>query len=233
MAEAVRDMRRSQEEWLPEPPNIDHLITEDDTPVYNIFSEKQQRLLVDSLYSSWKPARSFVALANVGLFYSVHESAVVPDMLLSLDVRLPEELWEKGHRSYFLWEYGKTPEVVVEIVSNTRGGEIQKKTQIDAETGVWDYVVFDPQNVIQKTPLRIYEFTAGQYIPRVDLQLERVGLKLQLWDGEFENKREQWLRWCDADGNMLLTGAERAEQERQRAERLAAQLRALGIEPDI
>ena len=48
-----------------------------------------------------------------------------------------------------------------------------------------------------------------------------------------------WLRWWDRDGNLLLTGAERAEQEkqraeqeRQRAERLAAKLRELGVDPD-
>jgi hypothetical protein len=48
-----------------------------------------------------------------------------------------------------------------------------------------------------------------------------------------------WLRWCDREGTLILTGAERAEQERQlaeqerlRAERLSAQLRALGIEPE-
>ncbi len=40
-----------------------------------------------------------------------------------------------------------------------------------------------------------------------------------------------WLRWYDQEGNLLLTGAERVEHERQRAERLAAQLRALGVEP--
>lgn len=34
-------------------PNIDALTTEDDTPVDNLPSEKQQRLLTEPLYSSW------------------------------------------------------------------------------------------------------------------------------------------------------------------------------------
>ena len=34
-------------------PNIDDLVTEDDTPVDNLPSEKQQRLLTEPLYSSW------------------------------------------------------------------------------------------------------------------------------------------------------------------------------------
>jgi hypothetical protein len=50
-------------------PNVDHLVTEDDTPVDNIFSEKQQRLLTEPLYNSWSgpgEGRPFVAMANVG-----------------------------------------------------------------------------------------------------------------------------------------------------------------------
>jgi hypothetical protein len=49
-----------------------------------------------------------------------------------------------------------------------------------------------------------------------------------------------WLRWWDQQGNLLLTGHEKAaesqnqlEQERQKVERLAAQLRAAGIEPEV
>ncbi|NEN90612.1 MAG: hypothetical protein F6K48_17540 [Okeania sp. SIO3H1] len=42
-----------------------------------------------------------------------------------------------------------------------------------------------------------------------------------------------WLRWWDNQGNsILLTGEERAQQEYQRAERLAEKLRQMGINPD-
>jgi hypothetical protein len=85
-------------------PAVEHLVTEDDTPVDNTFSEKQQRLLTESLYSSWA-GHQFVAMANVGLFFSVHQPPLVPDVLLSLDVTMPENLWLKSHRSYFIWEY--------------------------------------------------------------------------------------------------------------------------------
>ncbi len=42
---------------LPESPDVSHLITEDDTPVDNLFSEKQQRLLTRPLYVTSKPIR--------------------------------------------------------------------------------------------------------------------------------------------------------------------------------
>jgi hypothetical protein len=65
----------------------------------------------------------------------------------------------------------------------------------------------------------------------LDNWLEQVGLGLALWQGEFKGKTYQWLRWCDREGNLLLTGDERTKQEHQRTERLAAILRAQGIDP--
>jgi hypothetical protein len=218
-------------------PDISHLVTEDDTPVDNIFSEKQQRLLTESLYASWggppgEEKRPFVALANVGFFYSVGEPPAVPDVLLSLDVSLPEELWEKQHRSYFIWEYGKPPEVVIEIVSNRKGGELDSKRRKYARFGIAYYVVFDPATLLSNNVLQLFELWRLAYIPQEDYWLSEVGLGLVLWEGEYEGHFAQWLRWVDQDGELILTGAERAKEAHERAERLAAQLRALGVEPE-
>ncbi len=67
-----------------------------------------------------------------------------------------------------------------------------------------------------------------------------------VWQGSYQKITEQWLRWYDDSGNWILPSEEgqrqqaeqvaverqRAERERQRADRLLAQLRALGVEPD-
>jgi hypothetical protein len=58
-------------------------------------------------------------------------------------------------------------------------------------------------------------------------------VELGIWQGRYQNLELPWLRWWDAEGNLLLTGAERAEREYQRAESLLAQLRAAGIEPQV
>jgi len=75
-------------------PDISDIVTDDDTPVDNIASEKQQRLLTEPLCTSWSgpppvdgDLRPFLATANVGLFSSVHELPLVPDALLSVDVQ--------------------------------------------------------------------------------------------------------------------------------------------------
>lgn len=231
-------------------PNVDDLITEDDTPVDNFASEKQQRLLTEPLYSSWAgpgEGRSFLVSANVGLFASVHEPPVVPDVFLSLDVTVPEDWWAKRQRTYFFWELGKAPEVVMEVVSNQQGGETDTKMRTYARLGIPYYVIYDPLEQVQDGVLRAYELTPQRVYDETSPELlAGAGLGLRLWQGEFEDKEDVWLRWQDADGNLIPTGAERAEQERQRAEQerqraeqaeqraqqLIAQLRALGVEPE-
>ncbi len=229
---------------------VDHLVTEDDTPVDSLFSEKQQRLLTEPLYSSWAgpgEGRPFLVMANVGLFYALYKPPIVPDVLLSLDVQAPSDLWPKEHRSYFIWLYGKPPDVVIEIVSNREGEELGRKLETYARIGVPYYVVFDPGGFLGIGLLRVHELSPLKP-PKVisEKELPGVGLGLTLWQGEYEGVEALWLRWCDLEGQVIPTGAERAEQERQRAEqerqraererqraeRLAAQLRALGVEPE-
>jgi Uma2 family endonuclease len=244
-------------------PKVDNIVTEDDTPVDNWFSEKQQRLLTEPLYSSWAgpgDGRPFLVAANVGLFAAVQKPPLVPDVFLSLDVQPPQDWWAKRHRSYFFWEFGKSPEVVIEIVSNQKGGERDEKLNGYARMGIDYYVVFDPLQQLGTEVLHLFERKLRRYVPLTDPPFPDIGLGLQLWDGVYEGKSDKWLRWCDTDGQLILTGAEcaeqerrRAEQERQRAEqehqraeeaetlleqerqrteRMMAQLRALGVEPE-
>jgi hypothetical protein len=213
------------------------IVTEDDTPVDNIFSAKQARLLIGSLYASWSHprfGRRFVADGNVGLFYAFRQPPVVPDMFLSLDVTLPADLWKKTNRSYFLWEYGKPPEVVVEIVSNAEGKEeaADGKLGTYARIGVVRYVVYDPGLQAGSEPLRVYASSRGRLVRTRETWFDEVELGVVLWRGVYEGCEDTWLRWCDRNGAVIPTGEERAEAERVRAERLAAKLRAAGIDPD-
>lgn len=84
--------------------------------------------------------------------------------------------------------------------------------------------------------LRVWTITSGRYTELTPVQgiaevgqsvwLETVGLGLTLWEGCFEEEVSRlWLRWCDREGQIIPTGAERAD-------RLAERLRALGIDPE-
>jgi len=225
---------------LPPAPDTSHLITEDDTPVENFLSEKNQRLLTEPLYSSWVgpgPGRTFLVAANVGLFFVLRNPALVPDVMLSLDVTAPED-WGTIH-SYFVWEFGKTPDVVIEIVSNRKGEEkVTKRTEY-ARAGVPYYTIYDPFKNLRGDVLEVYTLLARNYERRPDTWLPGIGLGVTLWEGIFEGQHATWLRWCDQEGVVIPTGAERtaserqrADSERQRAERLVEKLRELGMDPD-
>ena len=145
---------------------------------------------------------------------------------------MPQDWREKRKRSYFIWEFGKPPDVVIEIVSNKKGDELTGKLEKYAQAKVSYYVVFDPMNQLGDQMLQVYGLHEGRYAPLEGAWLENAQVGLTLWEGTFEDMQATWLRWCDRDGNLLLTGDERAEQERQRADRLADLLRSQGINPD-
>lgn len=204
-----------------------NLITEDGEPVDNIFSDIQRRLLVEPLKSSWRPINeetgepmSFIAQSDVGVFLSVNHTPVAPDMFLSVNVSFPPDVDMSETRSYFVWEFGKMPEVAVEVVSNTKGGEISKKKNRYAEIQIPFYVVFDPFNSLGDQKLRVYELGFGgrRYLLRKDFQLPEIGLSLKLWRGDYEGHVDEWLRWCDLEGNLILTGKELALKEKEFAE---------------
>lgn len=263
--------------WEPlDGPDASHLVTEDDEPVDNLLSEKNQRLLTSALYASWsgpppreeadedetsldpQGRRRFLAAANVGIFVSPKMPPIVPDVFLSTDVSLERLTWAKGGtRAYFVWEMGKPPELVIEIVSNREGGELKRKRARYARAHVSHYVVFDPGGFLDGPVLRAYELR-GDLLRPLDVKgdrvmLEGLGLGLALWEGAYEETNGTWLRFVDGEGQLLLTGDEkaaaesaradeatsradeattRADEATARADEATARLRELGIDPD-
>jgi hypothetical protein len=249
-------------------PDVSSIVTEDDTSVDNIYSEKQQRLLTDALYTSWagpppeedgRP-RTFVAMANVGVFNTATDPPVVPDVLVSVDVAFGDDVLEKEHRTYFVWVFGRSPDLVIEVVSNREGEELTRKKKKYRDLHVPNYVVWDPAGHLGPTAFQAFELRGSLYGKKRDAHFSPLGLGLAPWEGSFEGCTSRWLRWVDAKGKLLLTGAERARQEHkradraearakqeserakqeserakqaeERAERLAERLRALGIDPE-
>jgi Uma2 family endonuclease len=217
-----------------------HLVTETEEPLDNLFCEKQMRLLTEPLWTSWKPGRSFWVSANVGMYEALNAKAVVPDVMLSLDVQ-PADALAGGSKCYFFWDHGKGPEVVIEIVSNKVGAELGAKMQRYAKLRVPTYAVMDPDHLLSDQILRVFDFSQTAYHPQppAPVQATAAGLGLRLWEGSYEDTTTTWLRWVDEEGHLVLTGKElaereaaRASREAARAERLADKLRELGVDPD-
>lgn len=150
---------------------------------------------------------------------------------------------------------GETPSLVIEFLSATDGGEYSIR-QIPP-VGKWffyeqilqipTYIVFEPDLGL----LEVYRLQSGRYgleQPDADGRhwIEPLQLFLGTWRGTKEGRSGYWLRWWDAESNLLLwaveqvelerqraeTERQRAETERQRADRLAELLRNQGIDPD-
>jgi Uma2 family endonuclease len=235
----------------PVPPDFDWdhyyntVVVEDDTPVDNWFVEKQQRMLPAVLHACWTPPanaqaepRSFIAASDVGVFLEPSYTPIVPDFFLSLDVARPEPVpgQRNRHNSYFMHVAGKPPDLVIEITSETRGGEMEHKPLKYAELGVRYYVVYDPLRRYGKQRLYIYELVDGVYQERADAIFPELGLGLTLWEGVYEDYQKRnwpWLRWTTLTGELIPFPEERLawaedlatqeSQARRQAERRAHQ----------
>jgi Uma2 family endonuclease len=222
-------------------PDLTRFVIEDGKPVDGILSEKQMRLLAEPLQTGWSApeGQPFVVMANVGVFHATTEPPIVPDVLFAAGVRQGTDLTERENLSYFVWTRGKAPDVAVEIVSNREGGEDSFKLRTYARIGVPYYVIFDPEDLLRGGVLRVFELQGRRYRALAEpYSLEGTGLGVRLLEGVFEGINRTWLRWCDREGNVIPTGAERAEAERQRANRaeqelarLREKLREMGVEP--
>jgi hypothetical protein len=219
------------------PPEIDYesFVTEDHKPVDSIYVEKLYRLLTAPLYASWAgpgEGRTFLVTVDVGWFYQEKTPAVAPDCLLSLDVNCPEDLHVKRGHSYYQWIMGKSPDVLIEFVSDKTGGEESYKKKLYARLGVPHYAVFDPDHHLSEDTLRCYELVVGAYRLGEPGPWANVGLGLRLWEGTFEGHRDVWLRWCDAKGDIIPTGEERARQLEERVRALEEELRQRNGKPN-
>lgn len=225
--------------------DISPLMSENDPTVDSFASGKQRRLLTSCLYSNLKES-TFIAASNIGIYHTAEQPAIVPDVFVSFDLSDPSQWWKKPERRYLVWEFGKPPELVIEIVTDMLGDELTAKLEAYRRMRVSYYLVYDPSMQLSGTVLRLYELQGMRYVELEQAWLEQLQLGLIAWQGEFEGRQDIWLRWQNADGSILLTGDEkaqqegrradsewqRAEQERQRADRLAAFLRSQGIDPD-
>ncbi len=200
---------------LQEDPDISQMILEDDEPLDSFINEKQQRLLTAVFYSGADTGINvpFVAAANVGLFPKKGDIGMAPDAFLSLNITAGENWLARNVRSYLFWEFGKPPDVVIEVVSPTPGNELDSKLTDYARLGIPYYAVYDPLKKLGETLLRVFQLQGGSYVPKNDAFFPEVNLGLTLWTGSFEKSNLTWLRWCYADGNLIPTGDELAAQK--------------------
>jgi Uma2 family endonuclease len=226
-------------------PTADELPCSDDTPVDNELQEIIPSLLKSILRMLWKGRMDWFFGIDMGIYTDPEQPPIVPDGFLSLNV---ERSFDEDLRlSYLLWEEEIPPILALEVVSTKPGGEYTTKLNKYAELGVLYYIIYNPKRR-RKARLEIHKLIQGSYeLQNANpLWMPEIGLGIGSERAEYDDLTREWLYWYDRDVNRYPTPYEQIEQERQRAddadrlidrerqraERLAAQLRALGIEPD-
>jgi Uma2 family endonuclease len=150
----------------------------------------------------------------------------------------------KGRRgSYMQWlEGGIAPQVAFEILSpGNRTGEMAKKLKFYERYGVEEYYLYDPSDVELTgwqrigNELEVIDAIDGWVSPRLGIRFDLSGEQLELYfpDGKkftsLKDASEQLLQ----QKQKLAQAEQQAQLEKQRADRLAAKLRELGIEDEI
>ena len=165
-----------------------------------------------------------------------------PDWYMVLGVPRATEQ-EDLRLSYLIWQEGISPFLVVELLSpgtesEDLGKRLREINQPPTKWQVYEQILRIPYYVVYdryENNLRVFQLTAGRYevIALTDSRfwLDEVGLGLGLWQGIYQGAAGLWLRWYDQSG-WLPTLAEKAETERQRADRLSGYLRSQGLDPD-
>lgn len=206
--------------------------------------------LRDSLEVSGHLQDTILVASNLGICATLNGKLVIkaPDWFYARNVAsLPAP---EVRRSYTPNLEGDTPAIVMEFLSETPGDEYSiKPTYPPGKWYFYEKILRVPCYAIFESIsglLEVYGLTSsGNYqLLKPDennrFWIEGVGLFLGVWQGTKAERTGFWLRWWNPNGEMLLWGVELLEKERQekeivrqRAERLAAQLRAAGIEPEV
>lgn len=226
-------------------PDHTQLPESDGTFVKNFQEHPQSILLTDSLeplLQKKHPDGQYAIGQDSGIYWRITEppekGAEAPDWFYVPNV--PPTLNGETRRSYVLWQEFIAPLIILEFVSGN-GKEERDKTPWTGKFFIYEQVIrpaFYGIYEVKSARVEVYRFVANQFEllhpnDRGHYAIDALGVELGIWQGRYQYLELPWLRWWDAEGNLLLTGAERAEREYQRAESLLAQLRAAGIEPQV
>jgi Uma2 family endonuclease len=205
----------------------------DEPPLETELHLRQIILLFKCLEWLWRDRTDFYAAGNLTIYYSFSKSKSEdfrgPDFFVVLDTE------RKARKSWVVWEEdGKYPNVILEILSESTANtdkEVKKKLYQNTFRTP-DYFWFDPYTL----EFAGFHLVDGNYQPleannQGHLWSQQLGLYLGIHQG--------LLRFFTPEGQLIPTPEEEAESERQqkelalsRAERLAAKLRELNIDPD-
>jgi Uma2 family endonuclease len=200
---------------LTRPPTQDELPASDGMPMETNRHVLQMYLLIEALKLHWAGREDVFVGGNMFVYFS-------PDQVRTHDFHGPDFFAVQGvkpreRKSWVVWEEGKAPEVVIELLSESTAerDKHEKKLIYQDRLRVPEYFWFDPFSS-EWAGFALREGVYQSLPPDEHDRLLSQTLKLALvkWQGKFGDEEACWLRWATLDGQLLPTG----EEERQRAE---------------
>lgn len=229
-------------------PTEEDLPDSDDTPVDNELQILIPFLLRGILSLLWAKRMDWFLGVNMGVYYELKLPAIVPDGFLSLGV--PRRKTNRGRLSYVIWQEQVVPQLALELVSQTPGGEYDDKMTKYAAIGVLYYVISNPDYTRRDKhqSFEVYRLVNGVYVQQFGnpVWMPEIGLGIGCDQGTHDGWTQEWLYWYDQNQNKFLAPENIIEQERQRADEerqradeaqqqlidLIAKLQERGIDPD-
>jgi len=221
----------------------------DDEPVDNTGQPLIAGALREALELTGYIQPQMLIASNFGICATLNGKLVIkaPDWVYVPAVT-PLSAGTSDRRSYTPNLDGDIPGVVMEFLSETEGGEYSVKPTYPP--GKWffyeqilqvpTYAIFDPAlGNLEAYHLQDRKYELAMPTAENRYWIAAMGLFLGVWQGTKAEREGYWLRWWDQSGTLLPWAVEQveqarqsAEQERQRAERMASYLRSQGIDPD-
>lgn len=203
-------------EW---PPTEDELPCDDGIPMETQRHVLQLQLLMDPLLLYWADRQDVFVGGNMFVYFSL-------DQVLNRDFRGPDffvvrDVPRREHKSWVVWQEGKGPDVVIELVSESTAARDkgEKKQIYQDQLRVPEYFWFDPfSSEWAGFALREGVYETREPDAQGRLMSQRLELALVRWEGTYQGISARWLRLATPEGAVLPTAQEVAEREQQRVQ---------------
>ncbi|MEG4171536.1 MULTISPECIES: Uma2 family endonuclease [unclassified Microcoleus] len=238
-------------------PDHTQLPDSDGTFVKNFQELPQSILLTTSvrpILDQLHPDGQYCIGQDSGIYWRVPQppeplarGAEAPDWFYVPDV--PPTLDGNMRRSYVMWKELMPPLIILEFVSGD-GSEERDKTPKKGQFWIYERIIrpaFYGIYEVTKAKIECYHLVEDRFElmsenQRGHYQIEPMGLELGIWQGVYQGVELPWMRWWDAEGNLLLAADERVEQaelaveqaqseaEQERQKRIEAEQRIQALE---
>lgn len=201
-------------------------------PMENSLHAAQVRLLVTILEAYWADRHDYFIGDNLTVYFSYEQTKKHdfrgPDFFVVTDT-------DPRHRnSWVIWEENKFPDLIIELLSETTVDNDRgvKKDEYERRFRTPEYFWYSPET----GEFAGFRLRGERY---EEIPLDERGWRWSEVLNLYLGAHEGFLRYFTPRGELLPTPlmeaqqqARRADSEKQRADKLAARLRELGLDPD-